>query len=184
MTAGNAPQVYAEGLLEVCRHYLQSPLANAPGISGGDLKRRVEKIMAGAPQTPMSNTKKFMLTAVAAATVGLPLTLGALTAPAAAQTALITKPVWDEKPTGLSFVRLYPKEALAQKISGKVVLLCRVASTRRLSCKIADEAPAGQGFGAAALAMYPELLMAPKDGEGKATVGRSVRVPITFKINP
>src|SRR5262249_38079123 len=38
---GNEPHVYAEGILNVCKFYLQSPMACAPGVTGADLKKRI-----------------------------------------------------------------------------------------------------------------------------------------------
>jgi bla regulator protein BlaR1 len=42
---GSAPQDYAEGIVTVCEFFLKSPLACASGVTGSDLKRRVETIM-------------------------------------------------------------------------------------------------------------------------------------------
>jgi beta-lactamase regulating signal transducer with metallopeptidase domain len=38
---GNEPQVYAEGILNVCRIYLESPLRCMSGVTGSDLKKRI-----------------------------------------------------------------------------------------------------------------------------------------------
>jgi len=45
LTEGSEPQAYAEGILGVCRLYLESPLPCVSGVTGADLKKRVEAIM-------------------------------------------------------------------------------------------------------------------------------------------
>jgi beta-lactamase regulating signal transducer with metallopeptidase domain len=41
---GGEPRAYAEGILKICELYLASPLACLAGVTGGDLKRRIEAI--------------------------------------------------------------------------------------------------------------------------------------------
>jgi bla regulator protein BlaR1 len=43
---GNQAEVYAESILEACKLYLESPLACVSGVTGSDLKKRIESIMA------------------------------------------------------------------------------------------------------------------------------------------
>ena len=43
--AGNDPRTYADSILKVCRFYVHSPLACAAGVSGANLKQRMETIM-------------------------------------------------------------------------------------------------------------------------------------------
>ena len=40
------PEAYAEGILHICRLYMESPLPCISGVTGSDLKKRVETIMA------------------------------------------------------------------------------------------------------------------------------------------
>ena len=47
VASGNNAETYAESVLKVCRIYLHSPLACTIGVSGADLKRRMEAIMSG-----------------------------------------------------------------------------------------------------------------------------------------
>ena len=46
LRSGGDPRVYAEGILKICELYLASPLACVSGVTGGDLKRRIEAIMS------------------------------------------------------------------------------------------------------------------------------------------
>ncbi|MGZ5929486.1 MAG: M56 family metallopeptidase, partial [Rhizomicrobium sp.] len=74
---GNDPQIYAEGILKVCRAYLQSPLACVAGVSGG-LKKRIQTIAENRLVLRLNTARKFVLSASAAAALALPLALGLL----------------------------------------------------------------------------------------------------------
>lgn len=84
---GNDPETYAEGILKVCRAYLQSPLACVAGVSGADLKKRVEAIMENRLILRLNAARKCALGAAAAAALVLPLALGLLAAPVAEMAA-------------------------------------------------------------------------------------------------
>ena len=47
LASGHDPEVYAGGILKVCRFCIQSPLAYVSGVSGADLGLRVRQIMTG-----------------------------------------------------------------------------------------------------------------------------------------
>jgi len=79
---GNDPKVYAEGILSVCRAYLQSPLPCVAGVSGADLKKRIETIMEARLVLQLNAARKFLLGACAALALVLPLALGLMAAPA------------------------------------------------------------------------------------------------------
>jgi len=78
---GNKPEVYAEGILSVCRHYLESPLACNAGVTGADLKRRIEQILDGRLSKHLTLTRKIIVTAAGIAVVALPLLIGVVGAP-------------------------------------------------------------------------------------------------------
>ncbi len=42
---GTEPDVYAESILKTCQFYIESPLVCVAGVTGSDLKKRVEQIM-------------------------------------------------------------------------------------------------------------------------------------------
>jgi bla regulator protein blaR1 len=73
---GNRPRDYAEGIVSICRTYVESPLACAPGISGSDLKKRIRGIMMWLPSTPMTIRGKVMLTIAAMAVFSIPFAIG------------------------------------------------------------------------------------------------------------
>ncbi len=88
---GNSPEAYAEGILRICQHYLQSPLPCAAGVGGADLKSRIETIMLARPVVRLHGAKKLLLAAAAFVVLTTPLVAGLLMSPnARAQSALDT----------------------------------------------------------------------------------------------
>ena len=81
LDSGNDAQVYAEGILKVCRFYVQSPLASAAGISRANLRHRIEDIMNPRNVLPVDSTKKLTLALASAATVVVPVLFGLLAVP-------------------------------------------------------------------------------------------------------
>jgi len=77
---GNDPRVYAEGILKVCKFYLESPLACVPGVTGSNLKKRIEAIMSHHIALNLSLAKKLFLSAMAALAVASPVVFGLLNA--------------------------------------------------------------------------------------------------------
>ena len=73
---GNEPDVYAEGILNVCKFYLQSPLACASGVTGADLKKRIEAIVTNRIARRLSAARKLLLAAAGTAAIGAPVLIG------------------------------------------------------------------------------------------------------------
>jgi beta-lactamase regulating signal transducer with metallopeptidase domain len=82
---GGEPQVYAESILKVCEFYIASPVACTAGVTGGELKKRIEGIMMNRFARAMGLEKKLMLAAAAVAAVTGPFAFGIVSA--RAQTA-------------------------------------------------------------------------------------------------
>jgi bla regulator protein BlaR1 len=78
---GSQPDVYAESILKVCRFYLESPLVCVSGITGADLKRRIERIMTQQVGYGLSLGRKLLLGAAALTSFAVPVTIGLLNAP-------------------------------------------------------------------------------------------------------
>jgi uncharacterized protein (TIGR03435 family) len=76
-----APEAYAEGILAVCKAYVESPLACVSGVTGSDLNRRVQAILAGASSRELGAIKRWALAAVAAGSIAIPIGIGAMAAP-------------------------------------------------------------------------------------------------------
>jgi bla regulator protein blaR1 len=77
---GSAPEVYAEGILNVCKFYVESPLTCVSGVTGADLKKRIETIMTHRIGRNMGFGKRLILAASCAAAFALPITIGLLNA--------------------------------------------------------------------------------------------------------
>ena len=75
---GGDPQVYAESILKVCEFYLASPVACAAGVTGGELKKRIEGIMRSRYTRELSYGRRILLAAAAVAAVGAPIAIGLL----------------------------------------------------------------------------------------------------------
>src|SRR5579862_1361745 len=76
LEAGGEAEVYAEGILSVCKFYVESPLACAAGVSGADLKNRIARIMSAPIRHNLDLSRKLLLGAAGFAAVLLPLLLG------------------------------------------------------------------------------------------------------------
>jgi bla regulator protein BlaR1 len=73
---GSEPRVYAEGILNVCRLYTESPLGCVSGITGPNLRKRVEEIMANRMACGLSRGRKMLLAAAGVLAVAAPVVLG------------------------------------------------------------------------------------------------------------
>jgi beta-lactamase regulating signal transducer with metallopeptidase domain len=91
--SGRNRQMYAEGLLKVCRLYLAAPGWSA-GVSGGVLRKRIEEIMQNPVLTRVSLAKKSLLTAVAGLVIIMPIAAGLWHGPGVARAGVAnTMPV-------------------------------------------------------------------------------------------
>ena len=79
---GSAPQVYAESILKTCQFYLESPLVCMAGVTGSDLKKRIERIMTQRNGRRLDGTRKLLLAAAGIAAVAGPVVFGVFSAPA------------------------------------------------------------------------------------------------------
>jgi uncharacterized protein (TIGR03435 family) len=75
------PRDYAEGILTVCRFYLESPLICMAGVTGSNLRRRVEIIMLNRETQKLTFGRKLLLSMAAGLAVVAPLAIGVLNAP-------------------------------------------------------------------------------------------------------
>jgi uncharacterized protein (TIGR03435 family) len=122
VSQGNQPDIYAEAILNVCKLYTESPLACVSGVTGADIRRRIEAIMSDRSFEGLSRAKKFLLAgagmAALAGPVALGLLIGAANAPvihaqSSAATAISfdvasVKPLGEFDPRLLTGMRAYP----------------------------------------------------------------------------
>ncbi|MGA2133151.1 MAG: M56 family metallopeptidase [Bryobacteraceae bacterium] len=86
VAAGCDAQVYAEAILRVCKFYLESPLVAMAGVTGSNLKRRIEEIMARRTARNLDAGRKLLLAAAGLAAVAAPVVVGMMdSAPVRAQ---------------------------------------------------------------------------------------------------
>jgi uncharacterized protein (TIGR03435 family) len=78
VAAGHAPEAYAESILKTCRFCVESPLPCAAGVTGGDLKQRVIRVVAAQPIAALGWRSKIALALIAVSVVAAPVALGAL----------------------------------------------------------------------------------------------------------
>lgn len=73
---GSEPEAYAEGILQICELYLESPLACVSGVGGANLRKRIEGIMSKRIGIRLSFAKKFGLSLAGAAMLTMPIVIG------------------------------------------------------------------------------------------------------------
>ena len=78
---GSDPQIYAESILKICELYLASPLICVAGITGSNLKKRIEAIMTNRITHQLNQTRKVLLAAAGMLAIAGPVILGVLSAP-------------------------------------------------------------------------------------------------------
>jgi bla regulator protein blaR1 len=76
ISRGNAPHDYAEGILSVCKNYVESPLSCVSGVTGADLKKRIHAILTGRIARELTFAKKLTLALAGIAALGAPILLG------------------------------------------------------------------------------------------------------------
>ena len=132
LARGGRPAAYAESILTTCRLCLASPALNVPGVTGGDMKQRIVRIMQNTPVTPLGNRKKTALLLAAVLTV-LPV-LGSHGPRLVAAAPLQDKDREVERPgprvTTPKLIREvkphYPDRAKQDKVQGEVLMECVV----------------------------------------------------------
>lgn len=89
-------------------------------------------------------------------------------------------PDWLKRPTADDLMALWPAKALREGKGGKAVISCVVTVQGALrQCRVVEETPPGEGFGAAAIALSAQFLMRPAM-KGGVPVESSVAIPINF----
>lgn len=105
------------------------------------------------------------------------LVVAACASEAAAQTS---PPAWLRKPTAEEVAGLYPKAAVPGRVTGSVLLQCRVTTKGLLEgCQAEQETPAGYDFAPAAIRMSRLFELSPATRDG-VPVEWTVRVPVNF----
>ncbi|QHN05084.1 TIGR03435 family protein [Granulicella sp. WH15] len=69
---------YAEGILNVCKFYLEVPVACVSGVTGADLKKRIAHILSGDRARSLTVARKLVLSVAGVLSIGVPVVFGAL----------------------------------------------------------------------------------------------------------
>jgi hypothetical protein len=160
------PDSYAEGILKVCRRYVEASLVCVSGISGADLRIRVEAIAANRIGSRLQAAKACVLIAVGLLAIALPVTVGAVAA--ADRTAAFLPAVLNE--VGLLAAATAPAP-LAMHASITVdapTLPRRTTSTAQVPQQPSTLAPGTQGPGTAPAQQPSTPAPASAPGAGSA----------------
>jgi uncharacterized protein (TIGR03435 family) len=81
LRSGSDASVYAEGILNVCRLYVECPLVCASGVTGSDLKKRIENILHNRKVRNLNLGRKLLLAFAGMLTVTVPVVIGLVNVP-------------------------------------------------------------------------------------------------------
>ena len=76
LEATRQPFAYAEGILNVCKFYVETPLSCVSGVTGSELKQRIARILSGQRVRKLDLRRKALLAVACVVAVGLPVTAG------------------------------------------------------------------------------------------------------------
>jgi TonB family protein len=97
--------------------------------------------------------------------------------------SVITQPDWLRRPAAEDMANYYPKVAAEAHVEGEATIHCNVTETGLLAaCAVAQESPAGQGFGQAALNLAQLFKMRPMTRDGVPVSGGKINIPIRFRL--
>ena len=81
LSAGNDPDEYVQGILTVCRFTVRAPLACVAGVSGAELRRRIESIVRMELGGRMTLRRRVAVALVAGVLFGVPIVAGLVRTP-------------------------------------------------------------------------------------------------------
>ena len=76
------PIAYAEGIVSVCRRYVETPHMAVAGVGGADVKARIDAILANRIGLRLTLSKRLVLAVVAVLSLTVPIVTGAIEAAA------------------------------------------------------------------------------------------------------
>jgi uncharacterized protein (TIGR03435 family) len=76
------PIAYAEGIVSVCRHYVETPHIAVAGVGGANIKARIDAILSNRIGLRLTLSKRLVLAAVAVLSLAVPIVTGAIEAAA------------------------------------------------------------------------------------------------------
>src|SRR5688572_4467876 len=100
------PRIYAEGIVNVCKRYVEMPLACVSGVSGSNVKNRIRDIMINRAVANLSVAKKAMLAGVGAMAVAAPIFAQSVPRPPAGELRFEVASITPNKPNAGDPVRV------------------------------------------------------------------------------
>lgn len=88
LSSVGSPGPYAQGILNICKRYIESPLASVSGVGSANVRQRIDAILANRIGEATSASKKVMLSGLILCVLIVPLAAGALQAPPPGATPL------------------------------------------------------------------------------------------------
>src|SRR3984957_11968300 len=76
LSLGSEPRIYADAIVNVCRLYVESPLACVSGVTGSNIKKRIEAIMTNRVVFGLNFGKKLALAVAGLAGLAAPIVVG------------------------------------------------------------------------------------------------------------
>ena len=76
-----APRSYAQGIVTICKRYVESPLACVSGVSNADVRKRIDAILANRVGERVGPWKRMVVGATIVLVMVVPLGVGAMNAP-------------------------------------------------------------------------------------------------------
>lgn len=197
---GTAPEVYAEGIIEVCRFHVDASLPCAAGIGSAKLKARIEDIIANRHPRRLSRGGSVMLATSVAVAVAAPVLLGACgMLPAATQPAPQAQNAGAEPGASagpaepspsvstdiLPVVRtppFYPPQALASRTEGWVLVEFTITTNGRVEDPAVVRSSPPSVFDEAAVQAISQWRYNPRIVNGEAVERVGVQTEIRFEL--
>ena len=92
LTETAEPVAYAEGIVTICRRYVEAPLMSVAGVGGADVQARIDAILTRRIGLRLTLSKRLVLAAVAVLSLAVPVVSGAIEAAAFADGQLPAAP--------------------------------------------------------------------------------------------
>lgn len=97
---GRNPRDYADAIVNVCKRYVESPLACVSGVTGADLKKRLEAIMLRRVGVRLRFGKRLLLASVAVLAAFIPFLAGVASAQTPRFEVAAIRPTDPDAPAG------------------------------------------------------------------------------------
>ena len=186
LARGSCPATYAQSILKTCELCIASPLVNVAGVTGGNLKSRITRIMKNATPAPLSLGKKAALAIAALLTILIPSMgnrSGSIAAAASQNpdrevhrpggSVVAPKLIRETKPQ-------YSERAKQEKVQGEVQMECVVRADGTVGDKKVVK-PLHPDLDQAALDAAGQWLFEPGTRDGKP-VAVLVTIAMTFTL--